>query len=61
MTKSILTVVSCVACAGLAGDIAAFFVDYEAGAPCADVDQDGGITGSDLSYFFTVYEAGGCP
>lgn len=43
-----------------AGDIGAFFVDWESGAPCADVDQDGGITGGDIGAFFTVFEAGGC-
>ena len=30
-------------------------------APCAaDFDNNGGIDGADLAFFFTVYEAGGC-
>lgn len=41
-------------------DLAAFFVDFEAGLPCADVDENGGIDGSDLAAFFALFEAGGC-
>lgn len=41
-------------------DIAAFFAEYESGAPCADADLDGGITGADVAAFFVAYEAGGC-
>ncbi len=66
ITISVLS--SCAPCAadydqdgGVTGaDLAAFFVDYEAGAACADVDDDGGVTGGDIGYFFTVFEAGGC-
>jgi hypothetical protein len=58
----------CAACAadydqdgGVTGaDIAAFFADFESGAPCADVDLDGGVTGADIGYFFFVFEQGGC-
>lgn len=41
-------------------DLGAFFVDFESGAPCADVDLDGGITGGDIGAFFQVFEASGC-
>jgi hypothetical protein len=41
-------------------DIAAFFAEYEQGAPCADADLDGGVTGGDIAAFFVAYEAGGC-
>lgn len=42
------------------GDIAAFFISYEAGDGCTDVDVDGGVTASDIAVFFAAYEAGGC-
>ncbi len=42
------------------GDLASFFVDFEAGEACADVDENGGVDGGDLGYFFQVFEAGGC-
>jgi len=41
-------------------DVAAFFVAWEAAAPCSDVNGDGGIDGSDVQAFFVVWEAGGC-
>mgnify|MGYP001267178850 CR=1 FL=1 len=43
-----------------AGDVAAFFGEFEAGAACADVNLDGGVDGGDIGAFFAVYEAGGC-
>lgn len=42
------------------GDLAAFFVDFEAGETCADVDVNGGVDGGDLAAFFQVFESGGC-
>ena len=42
------------------GDLAAFFVDFEAGEECADVDGNGGVDGGDLAAFFQVFESGGC-
>lgn len=41
-------------------DLAAFFVNFEAGELCADVDQNGGVDGGDIGAFFAVFEAGGC-
>lgn len=41
-----------------AGDIGAFFTDFEQGLPGADVDLDGGVTGGDIATFFEHYEAG---
>ncbi len=41
-------------------DIAAFFADWEDGAPCADVNQDGGVDGGDMELFFALWEGGGC-
>lgn len=41
-------------------DLAAFFVDFEAGETCADVDQNGGVDGADIGAFFAFFEAGGC-
>jgi hypothetical protein len=38
----------------------AFFVSFEAGLECGDVDGDGGVTGADVDAFFTLFEAGGC-
>ncbi len=32
----------------------------QVGNACADVDSDGGVTGSDLGAFFAVFEVGGC-
>jgi len=46
---------------GVTGDdVAAFFIDFEAGAGCSDVNQDGGITGSDIETFFLFFENSGC-
>ena len=46
---------------GVTGDdIAAFFVDFEAGSGCSDTNVDGGITGDDIAAFFIAFEAGGC-
>lgn len=42
------------------GDLAAFFVDFEAGEGRADVDRNGGVDGGDLAAFFVAFEAGGC-
>lgn len=38
------------------GDFYYFIVDYEAGSPCADMDQDGGITPADLAFFFDGFD-----
>ncbi len=59
---------TCPACAadfdqsgGVDGDdIAAFFNDWQAGAPCGDVDGSGGVDGDDIPFFFARWEAGGC-
>ncbi len=40
------------------GDLAAFFVAFEAGEGSADVDQNGGVDGGDLATFFEHFEAG---
>ena len=42
------------------GDLAAFFIEFEAGGRCADIDRNGGVDGGDLGFFFTLFEAGGC-
>ncbi|MEY3232475.1 MAG: hypothetical protein RL689_2564 [Planctomycetota bacterium] len=42
------------------GDVAAFFIAWEAADTSADVNQDGGVDGGDLSTFFVAWEAGGC-
>jgi hypothetical protein len=42
------------------GDLAAFFADFEAGAPCADVDFDGGVTGADMGWFMDCFERCAC-
>jgi hypothetical protein len=41
-------------------DVAAFFTQWEAGAPCGDVNLDGGIDGEDVSAFFASWENGAC-
>lgn len=41
-------------------DVAAFFIDYEAGSVCADIDLNGGVDAGDIGYFFSLFEAGGC-
>lgn len=41
-----------------AGDLSAFFVDFEDGDDAADLDLDGGITAGDLALFFERFEAG---
>lgn len=41
-----------------AGDLSAFFVDFELGADDADLDLDGGVTAGDLALFFERFEAG---
>ncbi len=42
------------------GDVASFFLEWEASGPCADVNLDGGIDGGDVATFFSSWEAGGC-
>jgi acetyl esterase/lipase len=42
------------------GDLAAFFLAFEAGSSCADIDRNGGVDGDDVAAFFNVFEAGGC-
>ena len=42
------------------GDVAAFFVAWEAGEGCGDVNEDGGVDGQDTFAFFTVWQNGGC-
>ena len=41
-------------------DVGAFFDDWENARPCADVNEDGGIDGADVEFFFGVWENGGC-
>jgi len=42
------------------GDLAAFFIAFEAGEPEADVDENGGVDGGDIGTFFHWFETGGC-
>jgi len=42
------------------GDVAAFFMDYEQGNRCADVDNSTGVDGTDMAIFFEAFDAGGC-
>ncbi len=42
-------------------DIAAFFYDWQMGAPCADVDRSGGVDGDDIRVFFDSWLIGHVP
>jgi len=37
-----------------------FFIDWVQGATYADVNQDGGVDGSDVDTFFAAWASGGC-
>ncbi len=39
-------------------DVQAFYADWEAGLPGADLDNDGGVDGADVEVFITHWEAG---
>jgi hypothetical protein len=41
-------------------DVDAFFNDWKLGLAAADVNQDGGVDGPDLSEFFRLWETGSC-
>jgi len=40
--------------------VEAFFLVWQAGGCDGDVNQDGGVDGSDMEVFFVVWQAGGC-
>ncbi|MBL9000428.1 MAG: hypothetical protein JNK25_04760 [Phycisphaerae bacterium] len=42
------------------GDVAAFYIDWEAGSSAADFNQDGGVDGADVDAFFAAWESGSC-
>ena len=41
-------------------DVIAFFADWDANLPCADVNRSGGVDGDDVIRFFRAWDSGRC-